>query len=47
MVATTFEALFGAVYLDGGEDAVLRAVEHLGLNQHIFLMVTFNPPLVP
>ncbi|KAF2177816.1 ribonuclease III [Zopfia rhizophila CBS 207.26] len=42
MVATTFEALVGAIYEDGGEEAVIRVVEHLELNQHPFLMVTFR-----
>lgn len=42
MVATTFEALIGAVYMDGGEEALLPVVEHLDLNQHPLLMVTSN-----
>ncbi|KAF2118211.1 ribonuclease III domain-containing protein [Lophiotrema nucula] len=45
MLATTLEALVGAVYQDGGEDAVSRVVEHLGLDQHPDLMVTCKGPL--
>jgi hypothetical protein len=39
MVATTFEALFGAIYEDGGEAAVIAAVQHVELDNHSSLMV--------
>ncbi|KAH9882272.1 hypothetical protein J1614_001444 [Plenodomus biglobosus] len=42
MIATTFEAMFGAIYQDGGEAAVIAAVEHLGFHNHPSLMVMFN-----
>ena len=38
MVATTFEAIVGAIYLDAGEEAVVKAVKHLGLHVHPSLM---------
>ncbi|PVI01610.1 ribonuclease III [Periconia macrospinosa] len=40
MMATTFEAMFGAIYMDGGEEAVLKTVKYLGLDNHPSLMVT-------
>ncbi|KAF1837163.1 ribonuclease III [Decorospora gaudefroyi] len=43
MVATTFEAIIGAVYKDGGDDAVERVMEHLGFFEHALLTVTFRP----
>ncbi|KAF1846253.1 uncharacterized protein K460DRAFT_283505 [Cucurbitaria berberidis CBS 394.84] len=48
MVATTVEAVIGAVCRDVGDDAlsVVRAiVEHIGLNAHPLLMVKFRDPL--
>ncbi|CAI6336215.1 unnamed protein product [Periconia digitata] len=45
MIATTFEAVFGAIYIDGGEAAVLDAVQHLDLQNHPSLMVTFTIPI--
>jgi hypothetical protein len=43
MIATTFEALFGAIYKDGGDAAVTAVIEHLGLDNHPSLMVTVKP----
>jgi hypothetical protein len=33
------------VHQDGGDDAVLRVIEHLGFTQHPLLMVTLLTPL--
>jgi hypothetical protein len=49
MVADTIEAILAAVYMDAGVNGIASAravVEHLGLNDHILLMVTFRaiPP---
>lgn len=41
MVATTFTALMGAVYLDGGESALERVIDHVGLSQVTFIMGFF------
>jgi len=32
MIATTLEAIIGAVFQDGGDDAVMRVMKHLGWN---------------
>jgi ribonuclease-3 len=40
MVATTLEAIVGAVFADGGNDAVLRVMNHLGFLDHDFFLVT-------
>jgi ribonuclease-3 len=45
MVAGTLQAIVGAVHQDGGDDAVLRVIEHLGFTQHPLLMVTLLTPL--
>jgi ribonuclease-3 len=37
MIADAMEAVMGAVYLDGGEGALERVVQHLGLDQHEYL----------
>lgn len=42
MVATTLEAIIGAVYQDGGDDSVHRVMNHLGFAEHYFLMVTLH-----
>lgn len=42
MVASTLEAIIGAVYQDGGDDTVLRVIEHLGFTSHLLLMVTLH-----
>jgi hypothetical protein len=39
MVATTLEAVVGAVFQDGGDEAVTRVIEHLGFLSHRFLSV--------
>jgi ribonuclease-3 len=44
MVASTLEAIIGAVYQDGGDTAVLQVVEHLGFLEHRLLMVMLRPP---
>lgn len=43
MVASTLEAIIGAVHQDGGDTAVLQVIEHLGFLEHPLLMVTFHP----
>ncbi|CAI9629896.1 unnamed protein product [Alternaria burnsii] len=47
MVATTLEALIGAVYQDGGDDAVRRVMRSLGFFDHTLLTVTSQTPLFP
>jgi ribonuclease-3 len=44
MVATTFEAVLGAIYEESGEAAVLAAVQHVGLHNHSSLMVNTRIP---
>ncbi|KAF1956240.1 ribonuclease III [Byssothecium circinans] len=44
MVATAFEALIGAILIDGGEEAVLKTIKHLGLDKHSNLMVMSTVP---
>lgn len=43
MVASTLEAIIGAVYQDGGDAAVLRVMEHFGFLEHRLLMVMLHP----
>ena len=43
MVASTLEAIIGAVYRDGGDTAVLQVIRHLGFFEHRLLMVTLHP----
>jgi ribonuclease-3 len=47
MVATTVEAIFGAVFLDGDREAVRAVVARLGLANHTLLQVMLHPSLVP
>ncbi|KAL1798162.1 hypothetical protein ACET3X_002199 [Alternaria dauci] len=47
MVATTLEAVIGAVYQDGGDDAVERVMRELGFFDHALLTVTSRTPLFP
>jgi ribonuclease-3 len=47
MVATTLEAIIGAILEDGGDDAVMRVITHLGFFDHRFLTVTFSSLLPP
>jgi ribonuclease-3 len=42
MVATTLEAVVGAVFLDGGDEAAMRVIKHLGFLEHRFLSVTLH-----
>jgi hypothetical protein len=42
MVATTLEAIIGAVFEDGGDEAAMRVIKHLGFLEHRFLTVTFR-----
>ena len=42
MVATTLEAIIGAVFQDGGDAVVMRVIEHLGFLDHSFLTVTLQ-----
>ncbi|KAF2709146.1 hypothetical protein K504DRAFT_434035 [Pleomassaria siparia CBS 279.74] len=44
MIATTLQALVGAVYLDGGEAAVMHVVDNLGFVQHPTLRVMLKSP---
>ena len=44
MMATTVEALLGAIYLDGGHAALVRSMENLGLIHPALTSVTFKPP---
>lgn len=46
MIASTLEAIVGAVYLDGGDAAVSLVIEHLGLTNHRLLMVTLKSPSI-
>lgn len=49
MLATTFEAVIAAVYLDSGADldTVETVMERLGFFNHPLLLVTFYNPLTP
>ncbi|KAJ4357102.1 hypothetical protein N0V95_002758 [Ascochyta clinopodiicola] len=47
MVAATLEALIGAVHQDGGDDAALRVIKHLGFTEHRLLMVTLHNSHIP
>jgi ribonuclease-3 len=47
MVATTLEAIIGAVFQDGGDQAVTRVIEDLGFFYHPLLTVTSQSLLVP
>lgn len=40
MLATTIEAIFGAIDLDGGESAVLETMKYLKLHEHPALTST-------
>ena len=45
MLASTIEAIIGAVYMDAGVNGLAAAravIEHLGLNNHTLLMVTLR-----
>ena len=44
MMATTMEALLGAVYLDGGNEAVTRVMIHVELTQPPVMSTTLNCP---
>ncbi|KAI4713529.1 hypothetical protein J4E89_000975 [Alternaria sp. Ai002NY15] len=47
MAATTFEAVIGAVYQDGGDAAVQRVMQSLGFFDHELLTVTSQILLFP
>jgi ribonuclease-3 len=47
MVATTLEAVIGAVYQDGGDEAVQRVIQALGFFEHALLTVTSQTLLFP
>jgi len=47
MAATTFEAVIGAVYQDGGNAAVQRVMQSLGFFDHELPAVTSQNPLFP
>lgn len=44
MMATAVEALIGAVYEDGGEDAAIHVMDHIGLTQGL-VMSKYPSPL--
>jgi ribonuclease-3 len=44
MVAMTMEAIIGAVYEDGGDNAVLDVMTQLNFLNHPLLLVTFAFP---
>jgi len=46
-MATTIEAICGAVFLDGGDDALGAVLETLGLTHPFLEVVTFNLALSP
>lgn len=43
-MATAVEAILGAVHLDGGDDALARVMEHLGLFDALHESVTSKYP---
>lgn len=43
MMATTVEAILGAVHLDGGYDALVGVMDHLGLAHILLAAVMFSP----
>lgn len=47
MVASTLEAIIGAVYQDGRDSAVFQVIERLGFFEHRLLMVSLLPPHLP
>jgi ribonuclease-3 len=47
MVATALEAVIGAVFQDGGNEAVTRVIEYLGFFDHPLLTVTSQSRLFP
>ncbi|KAF1916448.1 ribonuclease III domain-containing protein [Ampelomyces quisqualis] len=47
MVATTLEAIIGAVLWDGGDDAAAKVIKHLGFLTHELLTVTSKASQFP
>lgn len=45
MMATTVEAILGAVHLDGGDTALTMVMENLGLTHELLVMFQVPPPL--
>lgn len=45
-MATTIEALLGAVYLDGGRDAMYQVLQALGMIHPFLQVVTYNPSTI-
>lgn len=45
LMATAVEAILGAVYLDGGDQALTAVMTTLGLFTHSLFSVTLTPPL--
>lgn len=43
MIAATLQAIFGAIYLDGGEAAVMDAIRHVGFDDHPSLRANAAP----